>query len=65
MSDSRWTDISAAGTTEKFTQTDAQGMFSLIDEKGKNLGVHVSKDGYHAVGGGRANFVYAAFFEAE
>ena len=39
------TDISAAGTTEKFTQTDAQGMFSLIDEKGKNLGVHVSKDG--------------------
>ena len=59
----QWTDMSAAGTTEKFTETDAQGMFSLIDEKGKNLGVHVSKDGYHAAGGGRGNFEYAAFFE--
>ncbi len=38
-------------------------MFSLIGEKGKNLGVYVSKDGYHAAAGGRANFEYAAFFE--
>jgi hypothetical protein len=45
----QWTDMSAAGTTEKFTTTDAQGMFSLTGEKGKNLGVYVSKSGYHAV----------------
>jgi hypothetical protein len=59
----QWTDMSAAGTTEKFTETDAQGMFSLTGEKGKNLGVYVSRDGYHAVRDGRRNFEYAAFFE--
>jgi hypothetical protein len=59
----RWTDMSAAGTTEKFTETDAQGMFSLTDERGKNLEVYVSKDSYHAVHEGRGNFEYAAFFE--
>jgi hypothetical protein len=59
----QWTDMSAAGTSEEFAQTDAQGMFSLTARKGKNLGVYVSKDGYHAVRDGKGNFEYAAFFE--
>jgi len=59
----QWTDMSAAGTTEKFTGTDAQGSFSLTNEKGKRLGVYVSKDGYHALNQGRASFEYAAFFD--
>jgi len=59
----QWTDMSSAGTTEKFVETDAQGIFSLQNEKGKNLGVYVSKDGYNAIGHGRGNFEYAAFFE--
>jgi hypothetical protein len=59
----QWTDTSAAGTAEKFTESDAQGMFFLTGERGKNLGVYVSKDGYHAVHDGRGNFEYAAFFE--
>ncbi len=59
----QWTDMSAAGTTEKFTETDVQGMFSLTNEKGKRLSVFVAKDGYRAVKRGRASFEYAAFFE--
>jgi len=59
----QWTDMSAAGTTEKFTETDVQGMFSLSNEKGKRLSVFVAKDGYRAVKRGRASFEYAAFFE--
>ena len=59
----QWTDMSLAGTTEKFTETDAQGLFSLTNEKGKRLVVNVSKAGYHAMNQGHASFEYAAFFE--
>jgi Carboxypeptidase regulatory-like domain len=59
----QWTDTSAAGTTERFTETDALGTFSLQNARGKRLGVFVSKDGYHAVAHGRGSFEYAAFFE--
>ena len=59
----QWTDMSTRGTTESFAETDATGTFSLTGEKGKNLGVEISKQGYHAVRDGRANFEYAAFFE--
>jgi Carboxypeptidase regulatory-like domain len=59
----QWTDMSETGTTEKITQTDEQGMFSLTNEKGKRLLVFVSSAGYHAVNRGRASFEYAAFFE--
>ena len=59
----QWTDMSTTGTTERFSETDAKGTFSLTGERGKNLDVKVSKQGYHAVGDGRANFEYAAFFE--
>lgn len=59
----QWTDTSAAGTSEKLTETDGMGMFSLQNEKGKRLGVFVSKDGYHAVDRGRGSFEYAAFYE--
>ncbi|MFZ4774283.1 MAG: carboxypeptidase-like regulatory domain-containing protein [Terrimicrobiaceae bacterium] len=59
----QWTDTSLAGTTEKLGESDAKGLFSLQNEKGKNLGVYVSKDNYHAIGHGRGNFEYAAFFE--
>ena len=59
----QWTDTSPAGTSEKFTESDAQGMFFLPGERGKNLGVYVSKDGYHSVRDGRGTFEYAAFFE--
>jgi hypothetical protein len=59
----QWTDMSQAGTTEKLTETDAQGMFSLTNQQGKRLLVFISKDGYHAVREGKASFEYAAFFE--
>ena len=59
----QWTDMSASGTSEATTTTDADGRFSLNRKQGKRLGVFVSKDGYHAVNQGRGSFEYAAFFE--
>lgn len=60
----QWTDLSASGTTERFSQSDENGYFSLTGESGKRLGVWVSKDGYHSEGGlGGKSFEYAAFFE--
>ncbi len=59
----QWTDMSPTGTSERFTQSDEQGTFLLLGGRGKNLGVYVSKDGYHSVRDGRGAFVYAAFFD--
>lgn len=42
-----WTDLSADGSSEKTTITDAQGRFSLTGVKGKTLGIRISKDGYY------------------
>jgi hypothetical protein len=57
----QWTDISATGTSERFTESDAQGAFALQGAHGKNLGVYISKGGYHAVNGGRGSFDFADF----
>jgi hypothetical protein len=43
-----WTDLSAKGTSKTNTTSDEQGFFSLLDARGKNLGVYVSKEGYDA-----------------
>jgi hypothetical protein len=51
------------GSNERFGQTDAQGMFSIEDIKGKLLSVRVQKEGYHAHNNGFRVFEYAAFFE--
>ncbi|MDD5201252.1 MAG: hypothetical protein PHC88_15785 [Terrimicrobiaceae bacterium] len=61
----QWTDMSAAGTTEKITESDARGMFSLANQRGKRLGVYVSKEGYHAMHEGKGSFEYAAFSDPE
>ena len=59
----QWTDTSETGTSERLTESNAQGMFSLTNQNGKRLLVFVSNEGYHAVNRGRGSFEYAAFFE--
>jgi hypothetical protein len=59
----QWTDLSPSGVSERIVYSDPNGRFSLAGEKGKNLGVYVTHDGYHALKGGRGTFEYAAFFE--
>lgn len=59
-----WTDLSRAGVREHITYSDASGHFSLTGQSGKNLGVYVTHDNYHALNGGRGTFEYAAFFES-
>jgi hypothetical protein len=61
-----WTDISREGTSKSRTQSDAQGLFSLVGVHGKNLGVQVKKDGYHTLReSNRFSFEYANVFNAE
>ena len=43
----QWTDISPRGTSQGETTSDAQGLFSLTDKRGKRLQVRVSKQGYY------------------
>ena len=43
----QWTDLSEKGTSEADTTSDARGFFALLNQKGKNLGVYVSKQGYY------------------
>ena len=59
----QWTDTSESGTSERLTESNAQGMFSLTNQNGKRLLVFVSNEGYHAVNRGRGSFEYGAFFE--
>jgi hypothetical protein len=59
-----WNDLSSSGTSEEWTSSAPDGLFSLKDKRGKGLTVTVTKDGYHVRGGkGGKSFEYAAFFE--
>lgn len=59
----QWTDTSTKGTSEKFTESNADGTFSLTRENGKALGVYVTKPGFHAGVKSFGSYEYAAFFE--
>ena len=58
-----WTDMSVAGSTQKKTITDANGLFSLSGVKGKFLAVTVNKDGYYVAPGNRYGYEYAGFWD--
>ena len=53
-----WTDLSSTGTSRANSASDQQGNFSLSAVRGKNLGVHVEKEGYYT-----PNAVRASAFE--
>lgn len=60
----QWTVLSREGTSEYKTSSDSQGLFTLAEVNGKNLGVQVRKEGYrHYYVGTQFSFEYAAFFE--
>jgi hypothetical protein len=52
-------DTSATGTSFYHTQSDANGLFSIKDIKGKLLGVNVSKEGYYSYLPHGNSFYYA------
>jgi len=54
------TDLSKEGTSEYFTTSDQNGLFTLAGVKGKHLGVFVSKNDYHTLKSNRTAFEYAA-----
>jgi protocatechuate 3,4-dioxygenase beta subunit len=55
-----WTDLSANGTSEYQTVSDASGLFSMENRKGKRLSVTASKAGYYSAADARlASFEYA------
>lgn len=54
-----WTDLSVNGTSEANAESDANGMFSLIDRTGKRLSVTVSKSGYYSRSSARGSYEYA------
>lgn len=60
-----WTDISAKGNGETTLRSDANGLFSLTEIKGKHLAVaSVKKEGYHtSLKQNHFSFEYAAFFD--
>jgi len=56
----KWTDLSANGTSEYQTVSDAAGLFAMENQKGKRLSVTVSKAGYYTAADARlASFEYA------
>jgi hypothetical protein len=56
----KWTDLSANGTSEYQTVSDAAGLFAMENQKGKRLSVTVSKAGYYSAADARlASFEYA------
>lgn len=60
----QWNDISATGTSASETTSDGGGLFSLVNVKGKVLGVDVEKGGYYTDRQrSRFDFEYAAFFD--
>ena len=54
-----WTDESPKGNSEREVFSDPQGFFSISGIRGKNLGVHVSKEGYYTSRIQRTYFEYA------
>jgi hypothetical protein len=58
--DFKWTDLSPNGTSEYHTVSDASGLFSMVNQRGKRLSVTASKPGYYSAGDARqASFEYA------
>jgi hypothetical protein len=58
--DFAWNDLSEAGTSKTNTESDAAGLFALINKKGKCLSAIVRKEGYYTLPSQRsANFEYA------
>lgn len=56
----KWTDLSANGTSEHQTVSDAAGLFSMENQKGKRLSVTVSKGDYYSTADARlASYEYA------
>lgn len=58
-----WTDLSPNGASSAKSISDANGQFKLENVRGKNLGVHVSKEGYLPLVENRSRFEYAGFWE--
>jgi hypothetical protein len=59
-----WSDLSPTGTSEQKTTSDANGLFSLLNQKGKRLYVWVEKKGYYNfLNSTRKDFEYAAPYE--
>lgn len=58
-----WTDLSRAGSSRSIEKSDVNGLFSLRNAQGKNLGVEVAKEGYYTAKQDRYSFEYAAFYE--
>jgi hypothetical protein len=56
-----WTDLSAAGSTQTTTMSDARGLFSLNNATGKSLGVLLEKEGYYTSKLNRYGFEFASF----
>jgi hypothetical protein len=54
-----WNDLSANGTSEADTTSDAEGLFSLTGKVGKGLSVYVKKDGYYNSKSSVGSFEYA------
>jgi len=54
-----WTDVSEKGTSDVDKQSDENGLFSLVEKRGKRLSVSVWKDGYYATKSARQSFEYA------
>jgi hypothetical protein len=60
-----WNDLSIEGTSTAQTISDADGLFSLLDRKGKGLTVTVTKDGYYTFhDSDRPSFEYANPYDA-
>jgi len=59
-----WNDLSKAGTSQHFTNSDTQGSFALSNRKGKRLYVEVTKHGYYNFpGSARKDLEYASPWE--
>lgn len=59
-----WTDASTEGSSKAQTQSDENGLFSLVGRTGKRLGVDVSKPGYWGIAYvSERSFEYANPFE--
>ena len=54
-----WTDLSSQGSSAKQTTSNENGLFSLLDARGKVLTVQVTKDGYYAYKAFPVGFFYA------
>lgn len=58
--DFKWTDLSLNGTSQYHTTSDANGLFSMVNQTGKRLSVTASKSGYYSAADARlASFEYA------